>query len=267
MVKMESKRLYLSVVAICMSIILSGAIIAYRPQVTEAKGFRFPVGISPSLGTVASTWVGEEQANTISVSGLGSASARANQAKLTVGVQTEKPYASEAVEENAGLMTAVIDAIKFLGVSEDDIETVSYAVQPIYDYDLKRLTGYWVTNMVQVKISNLDIVGDVIDAASEAGANRINGVSFELSDDLADELKLEAYKEALNDASEKAGVITDTLDLTLTGIYSVSESVYYPYRPYFAMEAPAPYPEKASTPILEGALSVSVTVQVVYTFQ
>lgn len=267
MEKMESKKLYLSVVAICMSIILSGAIIAYKPQVTEAKGFRFPIGISPSLGTVASTWVGEEQANTISVSGLGSASARANQAKLTVGVQTEKPYASEAVEENAGLMTAVIDAIKSLGISEDDIETVSYAVQPIYDYDLKRLTGYWVTNMIQVKMSNLDMVGDVIDAASEAGANRIDGVSFELSDDLADELKLEAYKEALNDASEKAGIIAENLGLTLTGVYSVSESIYYPYRPLAYPVAETYALERSPTPILEGSLSVSVTVQVVYTFQ
>ena len=265
--KMESRRQYISVVAICLSIILAAAIIAYRPQVPETKGFRFPVGIQPSLGTIASTLVGEEQVNTISVSGSGSASARANQATLTVGVQTEKPYASEAVEENAGLMTTILDAIKSLGISEDDIKTVTYGVYPIYDYELKRITGYRVTNMVQVKILNLDMVGDVIDAASQAGANRINGVSFELSDELAGELKLEAYRDALKDASEKAEVISETLGLTLTGIYSVSESIYYPYRPYYAMEAPAPYPEKATTPIIEGTLSVSVTVQVVYTFQ
>ncbi|RLI10738.1 hypothetical protein DRO42_00145 [Candidatus Bathyarchaeota archaeon] len=263
---MESKRVYIPVLAICISIVLAAAIITYRPLTpqSEKEEFRFPVGIPPSLGTVSATWVGDEQVNTISLSGSGSASARANQATLTVGVQTELPYASDAVSENAATMTAVIDAIKSLGVSEDDIETVTYSVNPMYDYDWKRVTGYRVTNLVQVKITDLDMVGDVIDAASGAGANRIDGVSFELSDDLAKELKLEAYKAALRDAQEKAEVIAETLGLKLTGVFSVSESVYYPYTPVrgkgFAVEA-------ASTPILEGALSVSVTVQVVYTFQ
>ena len=81
-VKMESRTQYISVVAICMSIIISAAIIAYRPQGGKAKEFRFPVGIPPSLGAMASTWVGDQQVNTISVSGFGSASERTNQAGL-----------------------------------------------------------------------------------------------------------------------------------------------------------------------------------------
>ena len=264
---MESKKLYVSVLAICMSVILAAAMITYRPlEPREQEEFGFPVGIPPSLGTVASTWVGEEQVNTISLSGSGSASARANQATLTVGVQTERPYASEAVSDNAAAMTAVIDAIKALGIDEDDIETVIYGVYPMYDYDLRRVTDYRVTNMVQVSIADLDMVGDVIDAASEAGANRINGVSFGLSDDLTQELKLDAYRAALGDAEGKAEVIAETLGLELTGVLSVSESVYYPYAPMREVDY-AIGAEKASTPILEGSLSVSVTVQVVYTFQ
>ena len=264
--KMEMKKQYISVIAICVSIILGAAIIAYKPQKPQEQEFRFPVGIPPSLGTVAATGIGEDQVNTLSISGSGSASARANQATLTVGVQTESPDASEAVGENAETMTAVIDVIKSLGFEEEDIETVSYSVNPMYDYEWKRVTGYRVTNLVQVKISDLDMIGDVIDAASDAGANRIDGVSFELSDDLVEQLKFDAYRDALGDAEEKAEVIADFLKLDVTGVLSVSESVYYPYRPYLeyevvAAKAPAP------TPILEGALSVTVTVQVVYTFQ
>ncbi len=262
---MEMKKQYISVFAICVSIILGAAIIAYKPQKPQEQEFRFPVGIPPSLGTVAATWIGDEQVNTISLSGSGSASAQANKATLTVGVQTESPYASEAVEENAGTMTAVIDAIKSLGIDEEDIETVSYGVYPVYDRDLERVTGYRVTNLVRVKISNLSMVGDVIDAASEAGANRIEGVSFGLSDDLAEQLKLEAYRDALGDAEAKAVVIAEILELELTGVLYVSESVYYPPRPYPAAETLAI--DRASTPILEGALSITVTVQVVYTFQ
>lgn len=265
---MNSKQQYISVFAICLSVILAATIIAYRPQTPEEEdiGFRFPVGIPPSLEAVASTWVGDEQVNAIYVSGSGSASAVANQATLTVGVLTEDPSASEAVEDNALLMTAVIEAIKAMGIGEDEIKTVTYSVYPNYDWELRMVTGYRVTNMVQVEIHDLDIVGDVIDAAANAGANSIQGISFGLSDDLAEELQTDAYILALRDASEKADLIADTLELQITGVLSVSESVYYPYMPMRGFEALS-YDEKAPTPILEGSLSVSVTVQVVFTFQ
>lgn len=250
-----------------MSLILAAAIIAYRPQAPEKEDdlFRFPVGIPPSIGTVSSTWLGDELVNAIHVSGSGSASAKANQANLVVGVQTEDPSASEAVEDNALLMTSVIEAIKALGIGEDEIETVTYSVSAMYDWEKRINTGYRVTNMVQVKIDDPDIVGDVIDAAAEAGANNIQGISFGLSDDVAEELKTEAYILALTEARGKADLIADTLELEITGVLSVSESLYYPYTPYRGLEEAAF--EGAPTPIIEGSLSVSVNVQVTFTFQ
>jgi uncharacterized protein YggE len=102
---MNSKQQYISVFVICMSIVLAAAILLYRLQAPESEEdlFKFPVGISPSLGTVASTWLGEEPVNAIFVSGSGSALARSKEATLAVGVTTEDPSASEAVEDNAAL--------------------------------------------------------------------------------------------------------------------------------------------------------------------
>ena len=273
-------RKHIPVLAICASIILSAAIIAYRPQLPqlpqELQDFRFVSGIPTTQGAVTSgigfepsVAVGTDQVKTISLSGAGSASAQANKATLTIGVQNEAPYASEAVEENARAMTSAINAVLALGLSEDAIKTVTYSVYPNYDYELKRVIGYQVINLVQVEVSDLDLVGDVIDAASGAGANRIDGIAFGLSDDLIEELKLMAYRDALGDAESKAEVIAEYLGLTLTGVYSVSESVYYPYRPYamtdaYALERAASY---VPTPIYEGSLSVSVTVQIVYIFE
>jgi len=257
---------YLTVFAICASIVLGASVIAYRPLEINAQEFRYPVGISPSLGAISNTQIGDQLTKTISLSGAGSASARANEATLTLGVQTENPAASEAANENAGTMTAVIAAIKSLGIADDKIETISYEISPIYDSNWQKVIGYRVVNLVQVKISDLDLVGGVIDAASKAGANRIDGISFGLSDDIAQQLKLDAYKKALGDAETKAKVITETLKLTLTGVLSVSESVYYPYTPIRAVSM-AGATEKVSTPIYEGALSVSVTVNIVYTFE
>jgi len=149
-----------------LTVIVAAAIITYKPlapQEEEDDTFKFPVGIPPSLGTVASISQGGEQISAIYVSGSGSASEKANQATVTLGVMTEDPYASVAVEDNAERMTAVINAIKALNIPEDKIKTVQYSVYPDYDWELRRTTGYRVTNMVEVEIENLEIIGNVID--------------------------------------------------------------------------------------------------------
>jgi uncharacterized protein YggE len=246
---MSQRQKYIPIIAICLSIIA-----------------RFPTGIPPSMGTVASTWLGEEQVNAIHVSGSGSISATANQATVSLGVMTEDPSANEAVDDNAVLMTAVINAIKALGIPEDKIKTVTYSVYPNYDWELRQTTGYRVTNMIQIEIDDLDLVGDVIDAAANAGANNIQGISFGLSDDIAQQLQNDAYVLALQNARDKADLIADTLDIEVTGVLYVSESSYTPYiqtRSYDVAEEGM----SAPTPILEGSLSVSVNVQVSFTFQ
>lgn len=265
---MSSKKQYISVIAICLTIIVAAAIITYRPlqPEEEAEPFWFPAGIPPSMGSLTSVGLGEDQVNAIHVSGTGSASAQANQATVILGVITEDPSASEAVEDNAVLMNAVIDAIKGLDIPEDKIETVTYSLTTNYDWEIRQVIGYRVTNMVKVELDDPKIVGEVIDTAAQAGANNIQGISFGLSDDVVEGLRNDAYVLALEDAREKADLIAGTLELQITGVLSVSESTYYPYQPYRAI-AEAAYEVAAPTPILEGALSVSVTVQVSFSFQ
>ena len=266
----------------CLSIIMAGVIIAYQPgvvnQVTTSlpESFRFPsgTGVGQGIPTLYSDVSQDKYENLkiISLTGAGSASAQADQASINLGVQITSELAREAIGENADKMAAVIDAIKALGISEDDIITTSYSVYPQYDWtdEGRVFKGYTVTNLVQVTVKDLDIVGDVIDAAADAGANQINGISFELSDSKREELKTNAYISALTDAQEKADVIADTLGLTITGVQSVTESSYTPIRSfdYFeesvAMDGARSY---APTPIISGELSVTVSVHIVFLFE
>jgi len=273
----KSQQLY-AVTAICLSIILAGAIIAYRPGVVEPvdtssgiTDFRYPGGVGTSMGFEAFTYQGEEaNEKTISLSGSGSASAQADEASISLGVEVTDESAAEAIAENAAAMAAVIEAVKAQGVSEDDIVTTGYSVYPQYDWTEagRVFRGYTVTNMVRVTVKNLDKVGDVIDAAGEAGANRIDGVSFGLSDAKREELKMNAYVAAMEDAEAKVEVISDTLGLTVTGVQSVTESSYVPVRSYVQMDyAEASYSgAKAPTPIMEGELTVTVSIHIVYLF-
>jgi uncharacterized protein YggE len=267
---MDTKKQYISVFAICLAIVLAAGVIAYKPFAPEVElddTFKFPVGVPPTLGTFQSVAVGEDQVYAIYVSGSGSDSAKANQATVTLGAYTEDVSAAEAVQDNAVIMNAVIEAIKAEGISEDKIKTVSYSVNPNYDWEIRQTVGYRVTNMIQVEIDDIGKVGDVLDAATGAGANNVQGISFGLSDESSAGLQGNAYVNALNDARGKADLIAKTLGLRITGVLSVSESVYYPYTPYRAYAESDVAGAPAPTPILEGTLSVSVSVQVSFTFE
>jgi uncharacterized protein YggE len=268
----KSQQVY-AVTAMCLSIIMAGAIIAYRPGALPEStiklpgDIRFPSGVGTSLGLEAFTYQGtESQAKTLSISGSGSASATADEATVTLGVQMEDLSATKAIQDNAEAMSAIIAALKDLGLTEDDVHTVSYSVYPRYDWTEagQVFKGYTVTNLVQVTFSDLDMVGPVIDAAGEAGANRIDGISFQLSDAEMEKLKLNAYVAAIQDAQAKADVITETLGISISGVQSVSESSYVPSRMYTDAVAESVKSSYAPTPILEGSLTVTVSVYIVY---
>ena len=116
---------------------------------------------------------------------------------------------------------------------------------------------------MQVKISDLSMVGAIIDAASAAGANKVDSISFGLSDAAANNIKLIAYKAAIADAKAKASVITQNLGITVTGVQSVNENFYYPQIDYLKAAVPTSG-ATASTPILQGNISVTVTLNIVY---
>ncbi|MEM3627340.1 MAG: SIMPL domain-containing protein [Candidatus Bathyarchaeia archaeon] len=227
----------------------------------------FPTGIPSALGTVSALQVGEQQINTISVTGSGTASMQADEATIVLGVQTEDKSASEAVRMNAEKMNRVIDAIKALGITEENMKTVSYSVYPVYSQtDYTTVIGYRVINMIAVETTDTSLIGKIIDAAADVGANQIQGVSFGLSEEKQSELKRQAYLAALADAEGKAKLIAEKLKLSITGVLYVGESSYQPYQPYWDYKYAAAGEVRAPTPILEGKLSVSVTVSVIYSF-
>jgi uncharacterized protein YggE len=262
---MEKTQQAVSVLAICASILLAGMVIAYQPGIAEE--FRFPTGVAAGVKTSGYTNVAATTSDvpkTLSLSGSGTVYVKANQATVILGVFSENDAASVAIEENAAAMTRVIAALKQLGFTDDDITTTSFGVSPVYNYEVYKVVGYQVTNLVQVKMTDLDMVGTAIDAATEAGANRVDSVSFGLSDATAEEMKLEAYTAAIADAKAKAKVITEGLEVSITGVQSITESYYYPYSAYRSYDVAYSAGEKSSTPIMEGNLSVSVTLNIVY---
>lgn len=156
----------------------------------------------------------------VSVAGRGSVSYEPDVANITMGVQVDKvAKADQALTQLNEKINSVIKAVEQVGVAKENIKTQNYSLYPQYDWinNVQTSGGYNATQLLIVKVTNLsankDLVSQVIDAATKAGVNQIQGVSFDSSK--LEELKQEARLKAITDAKNKAGNIAGNLGVRL----------------------------------------------------
>lgn len=251
-----SSRLYkLAIVAIIGLVVLSGFSMYYAYSMALPNAGRL-VNL-PFTGQSS-----ENKPNTISISGTGIVWATPDIAQVSISVVTESTSATEAQQNNAAIMTKVIQALMDAGVSKEDIKTISYSLSPRYSYDGKQtLVGYECRNMIAVTTKNTSEVGKLIDVAVSAGANEVGSVFFTVSEEKRAQLMADAIKKAVGDADAKAQAIASALGVTITGkSYASISPMYQPYGAVYEAKASEP------TPIIPGELQLTVTVQVDYTF-
>lgn len=121
----------------------------------------------------------------VTVIGEASLNTQPDAAVMIFSVVTQSPQALEAQQQNASKSDAVIKAVKDAGGVNAEVKTNSYTLQPQNDFrdnKLPKIVGYETRNSLVVTMSDLSKVGIVIDAASRAGANSIDRVSFILKD-------------------------------------------------------------------------------------
>ena len=163
---------------------------------------------------------------TITVTGSASVSLKADYARISVGVSSKAATVEQAANENNAAIYAVIEALKEAGVLEEDIATSNYTVYAEYDYSSmggQKLSGYNVTNQLNVIIRDMDHIGATLDKATAAGANNIYNIEF-LSTK-ADEAQDEATVYAVQDAMRRAKLLASAAGLNLGGIKSISDTV------------------------------------------
>ncbi len=158
---------------------------------------------------------------TITVLGRGSVSAIPELALTSVGVETFAETVGEATEANNTTMQAVIEKLKSLGIADKDIQTSNFSINSERQGPEGTDYKYRVTNMVQIKVRDLSKVSEVLDAAIEAGANQVWGVSFTIENQ--DDLEDEARGKAVEDARRRAKALAELSDLTLGEVLVVVE--------------------------------------------
>lgn len=251
-----------TLLALCIILILAGN--------TFAAGGTTTTGVNLS-----------EYSGTISVTGTGYVYAEPDVAKITIGVITEAGTSTQAMADNANKMDEVVRAVRSLGIAEKDIQTSRVSVEPeyasedvspyssCYYYPAKQnITGYKATNTVTVKVRDISKVGQAIDAATSAGSNTVQGVTFLLSDERQAQAYDEALQKAVTDGSSRADTIATAAGVSDYKLKSLSESGgYYPMYSDNVMVGDAM--EKATavtTPISAGQAKVQATVSMCYVF-
>jgi len=196
------------------------------------------------------------------VSGDSLVQAMPDTAVLTISVVTQAKRAMDAQQENATKSDAVVRALKSAAGSGAEVKTSGYSLQPQRLYRENQpptITGYEARNGVIVTLSDLTRVGPVIDAAAQAGANDVTGVSFTLRKDRP--ARDQALAEATREAVAKAQVIAQSLGGRVVRIVEVQEEgTTRPPEPRYSMEA-GQAKLAASTPIEIGTLDVRSRVQ------
>lgn len=202
----------------------------------------------------------------ITVVGQGEAFGQPDEAHVQIGVETFAEQVSEATAANEAGVQSIMDALGELGIEEADIQTSNYnlwAEQPRGDEGPQGIAGYRVMNQVSVTIRDIDQVGDVIGAVTEAGANSIHGVSFSVADPAG--LEADARADAIDNAREKAESLAELSGVELGEVISVSEVIGQPGIPMAeGLGGRGMAVDSAAPGISPGELSYGVQVQVTF---
>lgn len=209
---------------------------------------------------------------TLTVTGQAEVSARPDQATVRLGAVAQAEQAGAAQQQVNRIMEAAIEKIKALGIADAAISTAGLSLQPVYNQPPPRpandqpfepqIVAYRASNTVQVRIDDLSKVGPIIDAGVGAGANQLEGLTFELKDDT--EAKSRALRQAVASARAKATAIAEAMDIRLGPVHNVTEvsNTFMPRMEYGV--AMARMAADVSTPVQPGQVQINATITVQY---
>lgn len=201
-----------------------------------------------------------------------------DRAEILFSVETQNADVKAAQAENAQRMSTCMDALKKAGIPNESLQTTGYSITPVYSDEVvssapapvttvnRTIQSYRVTNTLKVKLTDVNRAGEVIDLTIAAGANRVDSLSFSLSDAQTAVYRKQVITEAVNKTRTDAEAAAVALGVSVGQVQDVSidglsTPVTYASLAKGVAIAPAATP---STPITPGTVTVTAQVSVVY---
>ena len=198
----------------------------------------------------------------ISSSATAEAKFSPDRATVSIAVQTKAATAEAAAADNARKQSAVLSSLRALGMTNEQLSTTGYSVNPEYRYPQNAapvITGYTVTNTILADVHDLKQVGKVLDTALASGSNVISSLDFYASN--TDVPRNKALTDAVTKARAQAEIAAKAAGGSLGSLIRLDVgggNSIQPPRPMFSAKSMAsPAPE---TQINAGQQTVSMSV-------
>lgn len=221
-------------------------------------------GLLP-LSATASDYRGENIGQ-IHVVGTAQADVAPTEAHVTVGVQIQEPEAALAMRVVSAKMEAVLEDLQALGLAMEDIQTSRLSIDPVWTPlrqnngpDTREITGFVASNSLDLRIKDLDRLGEVLDAVLKSGVNDLRGLRFthgEVSK-ITDSLRIKAAEDAIR----KARQLAETSGMALGSVREIRDQGASAPAPMMRMEMAA---MASDMPIAQGSISMSHQVSMVF---
>ncbi len=203
---------------------------------TEIKSYRFVGG-------------GASASNVISFEGKGEVFAKPDIATISFTIRESQKELKNAQDKVTAKEKAVLAFLDSQNIAKKDIKTENYSSYPKYDYgtpcyggvgipcrqEAPKIIGYEVLEYISLKIRDLAKAGEIVKGIGAVGVSEMNGPNFSIENE--DKLKEQARKIAIDNAKNKAKVLSSDLGVRLVRIVSFSENGNYPYPMMYAKGA------------------------------
>ena len=180
---------------------------------------------------------------------------------VTIGAESRAPTPKDAQAASAKAMTAVQDRIVAAGVPKVAIRTLSYDLQPQFDYTNGKQVprGYLARNVIEVRLDDLAKVGEVLELAVAAGGTSVQGVRFDVKARAA--LEREALTHAVADARARAEAAAKGAGATVEAVVRIEEAgLGGRPEPVMMRLAAAPMAGDAAPPVAPGETIIRASV-------
>lgn len=159
--------------------------------------------------TAETTTAAETGIQTVTVTGNGRITVKADCAILNFGIRTSSNDLTAGTQKNAETAKRVIETLKSLGYDESCVTTEQFSAYPVCREGEGE--SYEICRNFQVKVKADANCDSLVSSLTEAGANTFHGMRYTL------EAQSAAYRDALKaakaDALEKAAVLQENLEL------------------------------------------------------
>ena len=199
----------------------------------------------------------QEPQQVVVTSGEGVVRRAPDRAYVVIAAESRARTPQETQSANTDAMTAVTGRIKAAGIPPEAIQTISYSLQPEFDYanGKQTLRDYVARNQIQVRVDELGKLGDILAAAVTTGATNIGGIRFDLKDRAGAERS--ALQMAVADARARAEAAASGAGMRVDRIVRIEEQrEWVGPQPRVMTAGPVAQRADAAVPIESGEIEI-----------